>query len=90
MESAIKNGMLAKVRLQKFASILAKLFWSSGTQANPFAPTEKELEQTRLMGIYISQANNKPSYATPTQQSRERDAGKGDLIREMSSVAFQR
>ena len=90
MESAIKHGMLAKVRVQKLASILRKLLWSSRTEANPFASTEKGLEQTRLMGMYISQANNKPSYAAPTQQSREREAGKGGLIREMSSVAFQR
>ena len=70
MESAIKNGMLAKVRLQKLASILAKLLWSSGTQANPFAPTEKELEQTRLMGTYLPQANNKPACAAPMQRTR--------------------
>ena len=69
MESATKHVMLAKVRLQKLASSLAKLLWSSGTEANPFAPTEKELEQTRLMGMYLSQANNQPTYAAPTRRA---------------------
>ena len=69
MESAIKNGILAKVRLQKFASILAKLLWSSGTQPNPFAPTEKELEQERLTGMYLSQASNQPIYPAPTRRA---------------------
>jgi len=61
--------MLAKVRLQKLASSLAKLLWSSGTGANPVAPTEKELEQTRLMGMYLSQANNQPIYAAPPRRA---------------------
>jgi hypothetical protein len=69
VESATKHRMLAKVILQKLASILARLLWSSRKEANPFAPTEKELEQTRLIGMYISQANNKPTYAAPTQRT---------------------
>jgi len=59
--------MLAKVRLQKLASSLAKLLWSSGTEANPFALTEKELEQMWLMGMYLAQVNNQSTYVAPTR-----------------------
>ena len=83
--TALKWIRTTKVKMEALFSWCAKWLQQMTTQRNPFAPSAKELEQARLMGMYLVHANTKPLYAAPRAVSRERFRGRQAYVRETVS-----
>ncbi len=72
-------------RLEGLVPVLNKWLQQVTMQRNPFAQSVKELEQARLMGMYLAQTNNKRSYAAQRISSQERRCGRYPHVRERAS-----
>lgn len=75
-------GGLDKFRKAAKAALLGTLHRfhnlcrSDDPELNPFTSHKPDPNQTRLMGMYFSQANSKAGYELRWQQTRERRNGK--------------
>jgi hypothetical protein len=79
---AIEWVKAAKLKLETLIPVFTKWLQQLTTDRNPFAPSVKELEQARLMGLYLAHTNTKPLYPAHRAVSRERHRGRHANIRE--------
>ena len=83
--TAIKWIRTTKLKVETLIPLVIKWLQQLTTDRNPFTPSEKELEQARLMGIYLIHTNTKRLHAAQRVVSRERPRGRHAQIRETVS-----
>ncbi len=83
--TAIKWINAARLKFERVFPRVIKFLQPVTIHRNPFAASEKEVEQARLMGMYLLQTNNKQSYAGNWTSSRERHRGRHAHVRERVS-----
>jgi hypothetical protein len=83
--SASKWITAAKQKIETGLSMVTRWFNESMAYPNPFAPNQKELEQARLMGMYLAQANDRRLPPFQRSVSRGRIHGRSSYIRQRAS-----
>jgi hypothetical protein len=73
------------LKVQTLILLCTKRLQQMTADRNPFTPSDKEVEQARLMGMYLVHTNTKALYAAQRVVSRERHRGRHAHVRETIS-----
>jgi hypothetical protein len=73
------------LKIETLFEILNKWFQQTTPQRNPFHASHKEVEQSRLVGLYLVHTNTKRVYSGQRFACRERLRGRNGQVRESVS-----